>query len=253
MIPPHVSILIPHHYNDNQGYLDRCLQSVLASVGVSFDVTVIADTEVAPVIPVGVALIWDKNLNTATKKGNYASKLAQGPNLLWLSDDVMVSKHMIAALSDSVYKTNSIVNPYSNNDVGSYYWAEPALRPNQGAPLLLKHNMQLQELAGYEQCVIDYPRSESILITVPWIPFYCTMVSKAVFEYVGDLDEKLDSRHNDEDFCIRARNKGVRTMVNLGVFALHFGGKTLDRSVTMQEREDCTRYFVEKWGLQAQP
>lgn len=248
MTPPHVSVLIPHHYNDNQAYLDRCLQSVLASEGASIDVTVIADTENPPVVPVGVQLIWDRSLDTATKKGNYASKLAQGPNLLWLSDDVMVSKHMIAALSDSVAKTNSIMNPYSNNDMGSYYHAWPTLRPPGAMPLPLRHNMSLQDIAGYEQCVVDYPHSESILLTVPWIPFYCTMLPKQVFEWVGDLDEKLDSRHNDEDFCLRARNKGVRTMVNLGVFALHFGGKTLDRSVSMAERDQATQHFIEKWG-----
>lgn len=250
MINTFVSVLVSHHYNDNQGYLDQCLKSVLASVGVKYDVTVVADTENAPVVPTGVTLVHNKDLNTASKKVNWASKHAKGTHLLWLSDDVMISKHLLATLSDTATKANAIVNAYSNNDVGSYYLALPTLKAHGAPPLPLKHQMDLSYVSGYEQCVIDYPHSESILITVPWIPFYCTMMTKSTFEQVGDLDERLDSRHNDEDYCLRANHKGIRTLVNFGVFALHFGGKTLDRSVTMIERDECTRMFTEKWGLQ---
>lgn len=247
---PHVSVLIPHHFNDNQGYLDQCLRSVLANSGVSFDVTVIADTEHPPVVPKGVKLVWDRSLSNASKKINHAMKHADGPNVLWMSDDVMIAKHLLATLSETVSKTNAICNAFSNNDIGSYYHAEPKLVAPNGLTLPLKHNHELSELNGFEQCVIDYPQKDSILITVPWIPFYCIMLSKSVFEFVGELDEKLDSRHNDEDYCLRAKHKGIRTLINLGTFAFHFGGKTLDRSVTMIERDECSKHFAEKWGLQ---
>lgn len=252
------TVIITHHLNENQPYLDLCINSVLASEGADFDVLVMADTPKAPQIstsitPGKVQLIWATNLDTGTKKANAGMQTAfelGADHVLLLGDDVMISKHLINAQSTIASQLPMILNPYSNNDKGSVYMGGPQLRANGRTTIDLYPTMHRQTIAGYEQAIIDYPAYDPIIIPRHFVPFFCTLIPKKIWEAVGNLDERLDLRHNDEDYCIRARKQHFMTAINFGVFALHFGGKTLDKTVTMEDRDKCTEAFKEKWGLQ---
>ena len=89
------------------------------------------------------------------------------------------------------------------------------------------------------------PRA-ALTIDPGWISFYCAMIPKTVLNRVGDLDEKLDVRYNDTDYCERARKLGIPSMINLGAFALHFGDRSLPKCTTAEQYADADKAWMEK-------
>lgn len=245
---PLVTVIVPHHMNENDSYLQWCLVSVLASVGVDIEVICISDAPECPNVPDRVTLVHNHALNNVTKKWHYGVKMADPASkyMMIISDDVMVSKYMIEELAATASDAGVILGPASNCDSTTRYRAQFALSRDDGTVIPLGVKCSLEEIAGLEQKVIDHPVSQRILIDPGWISFYCTMIPKRVIELVGDFDEKLDVRYNDVDYCERARKIGIPAMIHLGVFALHFGDRTLPKCTTQDEYASADRAWFDK-------
>ena len=250
---PLVSVIIPHHLDENHEYLKLCVDSVLASEGVDFELLVVADTVNPPDMVITdprMNLIWDRSLNLVSKKLNWAATQARGKYLWLISDDVMVSKSSMRVMVDGMGENQIICNPMSNSDNGSQFWGDVGFPVKLSREELLSMNSGTDLVAWYE----GY-RSEGTRLTVPFlipvrhfVAFYCTMIPKTVWEQVGELDDRMDFRHNDQDYCIRAAQLGIPSMINLGAFALHFGDKTLPKVTTPEQLNECTRVFQEKYA-----
>lgn len=241
---PLVTVIVPHHLNENDKYLNWCLTSILSSVDVDLDVICLSDAEHAPHTPDGVTLVHDRTLSNVTRKWHQGLKMADPKSkyVMLVSDDVMVSRWTIGEMARTIGDNHMILNPASNCDATTRYYATFDL---DGWPI--PHKLTLEQLEGREMRVMDFTPGRRILIDPGWVSWYCTMLPKSVIEKVGLLDERLDVRHNDVDYCHRARQQGIPSLIHLGVFALHFGDQTLPKCTKPEEYQAADKAFQEKY------
>jgi GT2 family glycosyltransferase len=133
----------------------------------------------------------------------------------------------------------------SNSDAGSHFWGDVGFPVKHSIEGFKSHN-PIQELDVVESFVTM--RMPFLVRANLFCAFYCTMMSKSVWDEVGELDAAMDFRGNDWDYCIRAEKLGIPSMINLGAFALHFGDKTIPKCVTKEQLDECSRVFQSKWN-----
>jgi hypothetical protein len=244
-VTPAVSVIITHHLDRAKPALALCLEGMLRSRGVPFELILVSDTETEPVIPdvespdcVRHTVYQDKTLNLASLKVNWAVKNAVHPlaKYLWLvSDDVVVSERTMGKMVRGQEMLPGIHNPMSNSDNGSQFLAD-------------WEGMSVKEDVRPWKGLREMETQNAILVPKPWVAFYCTMMPREVWDKVGELDARLDYRHNDQCYCIRAAQLGIPCMINFGAFALHFGDVTLPYCTTPDQLDECTRVFQEKYA-----
>lgn len=257
-VKPVVSVIVTHHLDRAKPALALCLEGILRSRGVPFELILVSDSETEPTIPnvyspdcVRSTVCHDKTLNLASLKVNWAVKNAvhKDAKYLWLvSDDVVVSDDAMAKMVEGQEMAPGIHNPMSNSDNGSQFAAKMKYSvkfPVEGRFRDVYNHMwhPLADING-EGCA--YVRT--CVVSRPWVAFYCTMMPKEVWNRVGELDARLDFRNNDVDYCIRAARLGIPAMINFGAFALHFGDQTLPYCTTPEQLNECSRVFQEKYA-----
>lgn len=73
----------------------------------------------------------------------------------------------------------------------------------------------------------------------------CWLVPGSVFERLGGFDEGYRNGHEDIDFCLRAREAGLRVVYEGSSVIEHHGSATPGRFVHLDENE---RRFLDRWG-----
>lgn len=236
-----ITALITHHLNENDAYLAASIRSVLASEGCEIELIVISDAPLPPKIEPDprVNLIWDGKFNGVGEKWKEALRTSKPdyPYFISISDDVMVSKHCIARMAEALGDQKAIMGPLSNCDNGSRYFAS----------IPFPRKMILEELED-DKKVIEYPDGPLIVLPQDWIGFYCVMMLKSVIEQVGELDPRMECRSNDVDFCIRASEIGIPSLIHLGAFALHFGDRTIPKITTQEQYAAADQAMKEKYS-----
>lgn len=234
-----ISIILCHHLNENQNYLNATLRSLRAQTNQDFECFVMASSPEKPEITCSenIKLVHDVTLNNATKKAHYAidnlcSKESLG--FLFLSDDVVLCPNYVQGVMDAS-KNGAIVGGLSNNENFHHFYA--------GLPM--DNNCEYNE--QYILWTLRQPMGRLVLINVPWISFYATFIPRQTWERVGRLEEVLDVRGNDMDYCYRANKLDIGTFIHTGIFALHFGSKTLPKTTTSEQLQDADRFLVEKY------
>lgn len=242
-----LTVILMHHLDENRGYFDLAIRSLEASEGLQFETIVLADSETAPVVPESFRLIYDRDLNTATKKIHRGIKEASPDttHYLILSDDVLVTRYTLHQLMASVGDSKMIMNPMCNGDQGTRFYAPIKIR-DWMVPL----HADLEDVKGREQDIIDYFTGISLAVPMPWLSFYCTLIPKTVWDQVGLLDERLETRGNDVDYCYRANALGIPSILNFSAFCFHFGSKTLSKiPMITEQQEAASRILQEKWAI----
>lgn len=240
---PFVTVFITHHLDENRKYLDLCMRAIAGTKNVPIEVIVLADTNEPPVVLPGMQLVHDKSLNTSIKKVHYGMTLAhpESKHFLFLSDDVVVSEMMLANMVGGLGESRVIMTPMSNSDLGSRFVAQ----------LPFPQTAEYEEFADKFSELATYETNLRLLVKQEWLSFYCVLIPRSVWNLVGELDEALETRHNDEDYCYRAHGYGVHCFINFCAFAFHFGSKTLSKSVLPGEQDEASRHFFKKWGKSA--
>jgi len=254
---PVVSVILTHQLEENLPYLQLALDSVLLSQGIEFEVFLVSGQKDKPPAiehqSKNLQIIWDPQLDIATKKINYAlSKIStHSTHLMLLSDDVILSWNSLSRMYNAFLGRELIIGPMSNSDFNSRYEASIEL---QFPKIYLRPDMSLQDLKlNHLDDLLNVKLFDDslgrLLIPFPWISFYCVMMPKSVWQKVGGLDEKLEYRYNDQDFCTRAQQLGIPTVVNFAAFAFHFGSRTMKHLKTPQIDQAATEHFMKKWSL----
>lgn len=263
MMKPYVTVIIPTHLDENAKYLDLAVTTALQTFGVHADVIVVSSAMTAPSGREHPRLktYHRPNLNNASVKVDFAMSMANPVTNVFviMSDDVMVSRKTIERMATLALFNNCIVNPISNGDNGTRYMTHLNLMRKPGimepvAVWPIPVNLSLEDLeAGcpeYLDRILCFETGyRNLSFTQPWVSFYCTAIPKRVFEIVGPLDARMDVRHNDQDFCIRAAQKGIPAVIAADAFALHFGSRTLYKAHTKEEFDQASQVFNEKYGL----
>ena len=149
-----------------------------------------------------------------------------------VSPNIMENMHRAAMLSP----VPVIQTPCSNNEEGSRFLSF-------GQNWL---NLKDKTIEEYPSMAMDMT-GPPVLFPVEWFAFYCAFIPKEVYDKVG-LDEALENRYNDVDFCLRARAIGVASCINLSCFAFHYGTRTLRKTVTPEMYAEADAYWAKKSG-----
>lgn len=245
---PLVSVIVTHHLDENREYLDLCLKALNLSIGVDFEVLVMSDAKTKPDIPNTMKLIHYQKETKCLQKVDDALFLCD-PNskyTLLLSDDVIVSKYTLRSLCFSADCMEGIFIPMSNSDMRSQYATNIFLQRTD-KELRLETDMDIAQIRGWEDSIIHFQPERFLIVPVPWVTFFCTLIPKSIWKKVGGLDHALETRFNDHDFCIRAAKLGIRSYISFETFAFHFGSKTLNKmTISLDEKNEAIMHFNKK-------
>lgn len=257
---PAITVIVPHHLDNNKSYLDLCIRALMASKCVDLEVLLIASSTNPPEEYPGVKVIWDRHSESVSAKLNRAFEY-DGNHEGWIrpasthvaliSDDVVISEYMLHDMVGAMKGRDLIMNPMSNSDCTSVYEADIKLKrvhPNGAVETLpLKPDMELKDIEEWEEFIIHYPPKPKCLFPVRTLSFFCTLMPVGVWKKVGPLDPQLEYRFNDTDFCLRAAQFSIPCVINLGAFAFHFGSRTIRQVATKESQDLCTAHFNKKW------
>lgn len=249
---PVVSVIVPHHLNECQEYLDLCLTSILNSEGIDFEVICAADTKEPPAVPPSVFLIHDEKLSTGSAKINHAVKLISPSSkyIMIVSDDVMLTKSCLATLVKGVSHQEMICNPISNSEYHSKLLNGISIvSADDSKRFDVPLKLTKEDIRGFEDMIYDLPSESVRLVPFPYVGFYSTLIPLSVWKRVGTIDETLDVRHNDHDYCMRAARLGIPSVINYGCFSLHFGDRTLPKCTSVDDYKKADDAFIRKWSI----
>lgn len=247
-----ISVIVTTHLSSNLPYLNRCLFSLTKQTTKNFEAVCISSAEERPTQEHhihGIPLHWDQKLDCSSKKIEWAMNHINKASkyVVLLSDDVILSNTCLERMSaflDAV-NGNAIACPVSNSDIGSQF-----LRTLEVGGKALHPNMNLFDTLGIEQDLMAFNSTYMIAQRVDWFAFFCPMIPTKLFRDMGGLDPNLETRHNDQDFCLRARHHfSVNSYILHDAFAFHYGSKTLAHTADEEEKKKQSQYFLQKWGI----
>jgi GT2 family glycosyltransferase len=89
----------------------------------------------------------------------------------------------------------------------------------------------------------SYWRDTAVRQDVAWVSGAAMIVEHAAFDAVGGFDEQFFLYKEDEDLCLRVRERGEQVVYEPSIIVRHFGSVVADRS---DELGRATEYFVAK-------
>lgn len=248
-----VSIIIAHHDIKNKAYLEMCLESVSRQDVDDKEVIVVDSSEVKKDYPDWVKPIYVPHTTNSAVAYNLAEKATDQSSkyLLMLNDDVVMTKGALAELIDSMKDNPVIMNAFSNCDTEIYYWADMKLHKDNDDWLQLPRQFDLEFVKGYEEDMFSLRRTQRIIMPVPFVCFYATIMQHKLWQDLGGLDEQFASGPDDRDFCERAALQKTISVINFGTTIWHFGGRTIaikDPNEVAKNREVNADKYLKKWG-----
>lgn len=255
-ISERVAVIITHHLNECDELLSLASHSVQAQ-GLNIPVWVVSDAPKRPEQVHGT-LHHDPNVGPASQKGAFAIRELVPrtfTHFLCMSDDVILTENFFQALEPFLDHDMLILNPASNQDEGIRYNLHRFIESGERR-IPLHPSMDFAQMRFHVHAIFSQIKPElrflgpSPILWQAWVPFFCTLLPRRVYELMGPPDPRLEYRHNDEDYCLRAAQHGIRTGVVLGAYAFHFGSQTISRMPDIaQEQEAASRHFRTKSGL----
>lgn len=219
-----VSVIIPVYRGVTE--TRRCIESILQSVDdSSCEVILINDCSPEPEIDALLDSYADRNLNLKILKNetnlgfvrtvNRGMRLAGEADVILLNSDTEVAADWVSRLRSQAYAEDSIgtVTPFSNNATICNYpdidgWPElPEGETTQSIDRAFSGAN-----AGW---AVDIPTGVG----------FCMYIKRGCLNDVGLFDEEAFGRGYGEenDFCLRAANKGWRNVLATDVFVFHEG------------------------------
>ncbi|MCY4514448.1 MAG: glycosyltransferase [Candidatus Tectomicrobia bacterium] len=223
-------------------YVQRCLQSVLTRTSVKFRVVVVNDgsgpatTEWLQGLAARDELVDVVETNDGplgyTRAANVGLRATRSNYVVLLNSDTIVPRLWLEGMLECMASDDKIgiVGPLSN----AATWQSVPERTDR------KGGWAVNELpGGYnvdEFAELVFGVSERQFPKVPFLNGFCLMISRAVIDQVGYLDEESFPRGYGEenDYCIRASDAGFRLAIADHCFVYHaksksFGTATRDK------------------------
>jgi GT2 family glycosyltransferase len=63
---------------------------------------------------------------------------------------------------------------------------------------------------------------------VPWVTFACVLIRRSLYQELGGLSEEYYYSYEDVDFCLRALERGIQSLVPRNAVVVHNEGTTRD-------------------------
>ena len=174
---------------------------------------------------------------------NQALREASGQFLCLLNNDTVVTRGWLSTLIGHLVKTPGLgmVGPVSNM-VGNEARVDVGYRG----------------LADMGRWAATYCRKhDGETVPMDMLGFFCVAMSRAVFEEVGELDERFGlGCFEDDDYCQRVRRLGHELRFARDAFVHHFHNATFKLLGARQYHdvfETNRRKYEEKWGTWRRP
>lgn len=201
--PPFISVIVPVY--NGAGYLDRCLDALLASSYESCEVIVVDDASTDDSAKIcrqkGVAVFQLPHQSGPAAARNYGAEKAQGDILLFVDSDVVVQQDTVARVAADF--TN---NPNTAAVFGSY----------DDSPTVPDFLSQFRNLLHH----FTHQSSREEAVTF-WAG--CGAVRRDIFHEVGGFNQDKYPKPSIEDIELgyRLRKAGYRIMLDKRLQAKH--------------------------------
>lgn len=222
-ISPGVSIIVPVY----RGYIQtkKCLNSVRRSFNNNVDVLIVNDCSPEPEVQElcgqyalleSFDLIQHSENKGFVRSVNEAMKRARCRDVILLNSDAEVSGDWICRLQKAAYSGDAIasVTPFSNNATICSY------------PIKDGDNVLLSgvDLSSMQDICSKAARCERV--ELPTGIGFCMYIRRDCLDDVGYFDEEAFGKGYGEenDFCLRASQKGWKHLLASDCFVYHEGG-----------------------------
>ncbi len=248
MSQPKVSIIIPTRSVYTKLYLDLCIRSIrnLDYPQELLDIVISSPIGYVPLYSDIRTVHHPDPAREFAEAVNYGVEQSdkQSSFILLLSDDVVMTKNSLKNMVKWVGDDCTIMNATSNCD---NYW-KYMLQFSVGDRPVLSRFLKLEDIDGHQLEMMNaesaYPPGMLITDT---LCFYATLIPRATWEHLGQLDERFKTGYEDTDYSNRARAAGIPLLICLDAIIWHFGGITSSESVTDSMREANLKLYEEKY------
>ena len=243
-----VTAIVLHHLNQNQGYLDLCLDAMSKQEGVDLEVLVMASCPEVPEFKdfKGLKVTMIPNNYSTAKATNEGAKIARPDSeYLWLcNDDIIPAKSAARIMAQTVSVEPVILNPVCPTENGFYFRWNLEI----GGKIMPRFNT-LEDVSSEMVDDILEAQMPSIQFPIPFNCFHATMMRRDLFDKVGGIDERYRNQQEDKDFCWTAmKHHNASCWITTGAFVFHFGGVSAKYTITDAMREQGVQTLNEKWG-----
>jgi ADP-heptose:LPS heptosyltransferase/GT2 family glycosyltransferase/glycosyltransferase involved in cell wall biosynthesis len=233
---PRVSVIIPAA---GQAHLTReCLREIAGECReLSGEILVVTGDKISTDHALGnefsdVRIIVAERQRSFSELCNLGARESSGKFLLLLNNDTLPERGWLRSLLDT-YNAQApcVLSPLL------LYW--DGLVQNGGVRL---REDRIEELEHG-----SWPERRCDVVECDAVSAVAMLVSRELFESLGGFDERYVNGYEDLDLCLRAREKGVHSIVDYGARVRHFRGATSGR---YDYEEQNRARFEQRWMAQ---
>jgi len=187
-------------------------------------------------------LLLNENLGFAAGN-NAAARMASGDYLVFLNPDVVVTRGWLGRLLAPLMRDPAIgmTTPVTNHS------------GNQ-----TRIDASYSGVSEMEEFAAQIARTQfRKTLDVPMAPLLCAAIARRTWEDVGELDDRFRvGMFEDDDYGLRLKHAGLRTVTAEDCFIHHFGNgsfRQLDPTRSNEIFESNRAAFEQKWGVQWRP
>jgi len=253
--PPDVSLVIPAY--NRADLLERCLASIRASAGVTWETTVVDNaspedlSELRQAYPEVRWLRSDSNLGYAAAN-NLGLRGARGRHHCWLNSDAELFPDTLRRLVDYLDQ-HPAVGAVTPRNVGPDGETQPCLSPEHTLTMAWLRDSGLhltfpnaRPFRDWMLPGLDWDREQDAETTQTT----CLLIRREAYEQVGEMDASLFLFYNDVDWCRRLRRAGWKLVYLPEPRVLHHGSASVETALWKERQlwRDRYRYFGKWYG-----
>ncbi len=238
-------------YN-NLDYTRQCLESIYDATPLEdFEIVVVDNAsqdetpsflqEFAPTHPNFRYLLNRENRGFAAGN-NQGIDLAQGAYIVFLNNDVVVTRDWLAGLVAHLQDPKvGMIGPVTNS-----------------AGNECRIPVDYQDLSGMTEFAARYTAAhQGQFFKIKMLPLHCAALRRSTVDEIGGLDERFGlGMFEDDDYAIRLAQAGYSILCVEDVYVHHFGSASFARlgaSTYWRLFIENRKKFEEKWGIRWQP
>ncbi|HHE54857.1 MAG TPA: glycosyltransferase, partial [Caldithrix abyssi] len=218
---PKVSIIMLT-YNALE-YTKKCVNSILQHTRISYEIIFVDNGSKDGTVEYlkelkgkfgHIKVILNSKNRGFAGGNNQGAKRARGQYLLFLNNDVLVSDGWLENLVQALEKDPQIgmVGPVTNYISGLQRLANIPYKDDQGF---------------HQFAARVYEINKNKITPRRRLAGFCLLMPKKLFEKVRGFDESFGTGNfEDDDLCLRVREKGFALMAHEGVFIHHYGSQS---------------------------
>lgn len=248
---PRASIIIVTY--NNLALTKLCLESVLRNTEYPNVEIIVVDNDskddtppylqrIAKLEP-SVKVILNQQNHGFAKANNQGIELATGEYIVLLNNDAIVPPGWLSRLLRHLDDPQvGLIGPVTNF-VG-----------NEAKISVPYKTWQQMELFSHEHCWAN----DLLISDIHMLAMFCVAIRRETFQKIGPLDERFGvGMFEDDDYSVRIKQTGYRTVCAADVFVHHFGqaafGKLIKSGTYDRLFEENRRQYEAKWKTVWQP